>query len=266
MSETSSIPPAAVRLVRDFVNTVEWQVDEDAWQTPSDLADWFAENTDRTRHALNRADLDFARRTREGLREVLLSHAGHEPLQAAVDDLNQLLSAVPLRMDFDSAGSVRLSANSAAGFATWLGPILEAITTSAADGSWCRLKACSRDSCRWAYWDSSRNQSGRWCSMAGCGNYIKMRRRNSAVRSPGEVIPTAFDGSRVPRLIDVAARAGVSIKTVSNVANGYGNVAEETRRRVQAVIDELGYRPNLVARELRSTHPTRPPATAPDGE
>ncbi len=264
MPDASGVPPAAVRLVRDFVNTVEWQVDEDTWQTPSGLADWFAENTGRTGPALDVADLDLARRIREGLREVLLSHAGHEPLQASVDRLNEALSIVPLRMGFDSAGSVHMSAPSAAGLATWLSPILEAITTSAADGSWNRLKACSRDSCRWAYWDSSRNQSGRWCSMAGCGNYIKMRRRNSTIASPAEVIPVAIDDSRVPRLIDVAACAGVSIKTVSNVANGNGNVAEDTRRRVQAVIDELGYRPNLAARELRAARPIRPPA--PDGD
>lgn len=55
-----------------------------------------------------------------------------------------------------------------------------------------------------------------------------------------------------PGLKDVAARAGVSIKTVSNVVNGYVHVAPATRARVQAAIDELGYVPNLAARQLRS--------------
>jgi DNA-binding LacI/PurR family transcriptional regulator len=54
------------------------------------------------------------------------------------------------------------------------------------------------------------------------------------------------------RLRDVAAQAGVSVKTVSNVVNGYVHVAPETRARVQAVIDETGYRPNMTARNLRS--------------
>ncbi|GAA1753603.1 MULTISPECIES: LacI family DNA-binding transcriptional regulator [Streptomonospora] len=52
-------------------------------------------------------------------------------------------------------------------------------------------------------------------------------------------------------LKDVAARAGVSVKTVSNVVNGYRHVTPATRQRVQQVIDELGYRPNLTARHLR---------------
>ncbi|NYD43323.1 substrate-binding domain-containing protein [Nocardioides panaciterrulae] len=53
------------------------------------------------------------------------------------------------------------------------------------------------------------------------------------------------------RLKDVAVRAGVSIRTVSNVVNDYPYVRAETRARVQAAIDELGYRPNLTARQLR---------------
>jgi DNA-binding LacI/PurR family transcriptional regulator len=53
-------------------------------------------------------------------------------------------------------------------------------------------------------------------------------------------------------LKDVASVAGVSIKTVSNVVNDYPFVSEHTRTRVQAVIDELGYRPNFSARRLRN--------------
>lgn len=52
-------------------------------------------------------------------------------------------------------------------------------------------------------------------------------------------------------LKDVAQRAGVSIKTVSNVVNNYPHVTPQMRARVQQAIDELGYRPNLTARHLR---------------
>ncbi|WP_402464051.1 LacI family DNA-binding transcriptional regulator [Isoptericola aurantiacus] len=50
---------------------------------------------------------------------------------------------------------------------------------------------------------------------------------------------------------DVAHRAGVSIKTVSNVVNGYPHIRPTTRRRVQDAIDDLGYRLNTTARNLR---------------
>ncbi|WP_375422915.1 LacI family DNA-binding transcriptional regulator [uncultured Friedmanniella sp.] len=54
------------------------------------------------------------------------------------------------------------------------------------------------------------------------------------------------------RLKDVAALAGVSVKTVSNVVNDFPYVRPATRAKVQSVLDELGYRPNLSARNLRS--------------
>lgn len=51
---------------------------------------------------------------------------------------------------------------------------------------------------------------------------------------------------------DVAARAGVSIATVSRVANGHTGVAGATSARVQRAIDELRYESNLIARSMRS--------------
>jgi LacI family transcriptional regulator len=51
---------------------------------------------------------------------------------------------------------------------------------------------------------------------------------------------------------DVAARAGVSIATVSRVVNGRYGVSETTIERVQEIIDDLGYESSLIARSLRS--------------
>jgi DNA-binding LacI/PurR family transcriptional regulator len=51
---------------------------------------------------------------------------------------------------------------------------------------------------------------------------------------------------------DVARLAGVSIKTVSNVVNGYPHIRESTRARVLAAIDELDYQLNVAARHLRT--------------
>ncbi|MFJ4999288.1 LacI family DNA-binding transcriptional regulator [Microbacterium sp. NPDC088619] len=53
-------------------------------------------------------------------------------------------------------------------------------------------------------------------------------------------------------LHDVARLAEVSIKTVSNVINDYPHIRPATREKVEAAIAELGYTPNLTARNLRS--------------
>src|SRR5205823_25914 len=57
-------------------------------------------------------------------------------------------------------------------------------------------------------------------------------------------------GRRLPRLEDVAERAGVSHQTVSRVVNNHPNVSSKTRERVEAAIEELGYRRNIAARSL----------------
>ncbi|MDV2684082.1 LacI family DNA-binding transcriptional regulator [Alkalihalophilus lindianensis] len=55
---------------------------------------------------------------------------------------------------------------------------------------------------------------------------------------------------------EVAKKAGVSIATVSRVFNNSGRVKESTRKKIQAIIEETGYRPNVLARELaeKKTH------------
>lgn len=58
--------------------------------------------------------------------------------------------------------------------------------------------------------------------------------------------------TRLPTVLDVARIAGVSRQTVSNVLNSPGIVSPDTRERVEAAIDELGYRPHASARRLRT--------------
>lgn len=56
---------------------------------------------------------------------------------------------------------------------------------------------------------------------------------------------------KVPRIVDVAAAANVSVATVSRVLNGSAWVDPSLAERVRAAADRLGYRPNGVARNLR---------------
>jgi predicted RNA-binding Zn ribbon-like protein len=256
MSLNSPTPPDAA-LVRDFVNSVDWQDDVESWHSPGDLEEWFAAKAGVSVRGLSDADLILALRMREGLRSVLLSHAGHDPLPAVLGDFELALAEIPMRMRVESTGEFVLSPAEPR-MAAGLGIILAAIDRLRADGTWDRLKACSRDSCRWAYWDISSNRSGRWCSMAICGNYIKMRRRNNPGQLLPDVTPEGGGPTRAPTVVDVAALAGVSIGTVSRVVTGAANVAVPTQQRVAAAIAALGYRPNLTARALRTGHHAEP--------
>lgn len=62
----------------------------------------------------------------------------------------------------------------------------------------------------------------------------------------------ASEAGQSVTIVDVASRAGVSIKTVSRVVNCEPNVRGSTRKRVDDAIAELQYRPNEAARFLAS--------------
>ena len=64
------------------------------------------------------------------------------------------------------------------------------------------------------------------------------------------------NGSKTPSIYDVAREARVSVFTVSAVINNKGRVSSTLGRRVEAAIQKLDYRPNLLARSLakQQTH------------
>jgi DNA-binding LacI/PurR family transcriptional regulator len=68
------------------------------------------------------------------------------------------------------------------------------------------------------------------------------------IASDGEAL--VRERHRAPVMSDVGRLAGVSHQTVSRVINGSPHVRPETRARVTAAMEELGYRPNPVARAL----------------
>ena len=62
------------------------------------------------------------------------------------------------------------------------------------------VKACQADDCHWAFYDSSRNRSGRWCDMAVCGNREKVRayrsKRSASSRSRSDICRAAAGRDR----------------------------------------------------------------------
>ena len=83
--------------------------------------------------------------------------------------------------------------------------------------------------------------------------YVNMRPTISR-KGEGDPVarrPSNDTSSRPVSMADVARAAGVSQQTVSRVANGLPNVNEQTRQRVQAAMQKLGFRPSYAGRSLR---------------
>lgn len=169
--------PPQIRLIRDFVNTYEPQADVESLPSSDALRDWLVQQqlVPAEGAAVSDDDLATTLVVREGLRHVLLGHAGHDPDPARIDAMRAALADLPMRLDLDVEGYRLVSIRTdPAGQA--LAQVLDAVRQATQDGTWPRLKVCARDTCRWAFYDASRNQVRRWCSMAGCGNYVKMKR------------------------------------------------------------------------------------------
>jgi predicted RNA-binding Zn ribbon-like protein len=123
----------------------------------------------------NAADLKHALAVREAIRGVIGVNSGGTAYPVDIATLNEAVAASRLRARFGSDGKARLEPE-AGGVEGALGRLVAALFAAMREEDWTRLKLCGSHSCRWAFYDSSRNHSGRWCKMASCGNRQKAKR------------------------------------------------------------------------------------------
>ncbi len=193
MTEIERPAPDRLELIRAFVNTRDVEQQTDSLTTPEALRSWLAEHElIEPRARVGAADLAAAIALREAFRALLVANAVDEPPPAhAIAVLNAASAEYALAPHLDPlARSTIVSPATGVGHA--LGVLLAVMHEEIASGRWIRLKACVEDSCHWAFYDTSRNHSSRWCQMGVCGNRSKnrayyARRREQAVRLPDEV-------------------------------------------------------------------------------
>ncbi len=142
--------------------------------TPRSAANWLALSGFGAGESLT----DEAHATLLELRTALLSlalqNAGGPAASGTVDALNRIAAAAPLSVMFSDAGKASLvsAGEGPNGFAA---EILGRVYETQLDGTWERLKACPADRCLHVFFDTSRNRTSTWCSMAVCGNRAKVR-------------------------------------------------------------------------------------------
>ncbi len=167
--------PGQLALVHSFLNTYDRETGRD------DLADVVSASSWLAAHRLVSPGTEFDERDRRRLVDVRASvHAlvaangGGGMQRRAVTTLNEAARRVRLGVRLHPEDGYRLMAEGV-GIDRPIGELLISVTGSMAAGSWDRLKVCANDSCQSAFYDSSRNRSARWCSMARCGNRMKGR-------------------------------------------------------------------------------------------
>jgi predicted RNA-binding Zn ribbon-like protein len=167
--------PVEIQPVLDLVNTFDVEDEVDELSDLGVLRDWLVERKLLDPGApVGQADLAATVELREALRAMLRVNDGHPIDPGAVEVLNRASRELPLRLRFSADGEPDLGP-SPDGVRGALATMLASIALAKARGTWSRLKVCSADSCQWAFYDRSKNRSGRWCSMQVCGNRTKTR-------------------------------------------------------------------------------------------
>jgi predicted RNA-binding Zn ribbon-like protein len=174
--KTGSKPaPGELVIVQGLVNTLDMEVGTDEIATPESLKAWLVryglmKSNERVSTKDHRTVLAF----RRALRQLLLANNGEAIQPAPLKQLNQLARQYPLGVFFKPDGSFSLSP-AGHGIEGALGYILARMVKAVDERTWSRLKACRETNCQWAFYDNSKNHSGRWCSMAVCGSRDKAR-------------------------------------------------------------------------------------------
>jgi predicted RNA-binding Zn ribbon-like protein len=187
--------PGSLVLVQDFVNTIDLEEAKEQIGTPQALRVWLAErgllsaHPGHREHPLGTSEHTQAIQLREALRRLLFANNGGELSTPDLDVLNRVARDAQVRPRFLAGGQARLEPE-VAGPMGALGRIVSTVSDGMTDGSWFRLKACAEGSCRWAFYDRSKNRSGHWCSMAVCGNRSKARQFRQRQRKAGSEAPT----------------------------------------------------------------------------
>ena len=166
--------PAGLELVRSFLNTYDADEGTDDLDDTKTFAAWLHER-DRSVDRVGEDDLEVAREIRDALRELAAAHHDGTPSPSAQRALARASGALPVVVSYVDGAPQLVPHPDEPPVRRFLARVLAAVAVAGVDGTWERLKICPADDCQWAFVDTSRNRSRRWCAMEVCGNRSKTR-------------------------------------------------------------------------------------------
>jgi predicted RNA-binding Zn ribbon-like protein len=167
-----------LELVREFVNTLALPEGPDQLATPTEASAWCRAHD--LPPPMNRSAVERLRAFREALRTVLFANNGECDERGAWCALTPYVEGAKLVFSVQDCAPV-LRAAGTGGNAT-IAALIAIVYDAVSAGTWHRLRACRKGSCRYAYYDRSKNASRAWCSMTTCGNQEKAQRRRRRER------------------------------------------------------------------------------------
>jgi predicted RNA-binding Zn ribbon-like protein len=162
-------------LVRDYVNTLDFETGIDRIATPDELALWLSEQglVDDLVEPTDEEHAD-ALAVREAIRELLLAN-NVVAVDAAAASKTLEAAGRKARLGVRFEDGQPLLVPEEVGARGAIGRIVALVAELVPSDEWKRLKGCRDENCRVAFYDKSRNRSRAWCSMEVCGNREKAR-------------------------------------------------------------------------------------------
>jgi predicted RNA-binding Zn ribbon-like protein len=183
-----SAAPGRLELVQAFLNSLDRRAGVDELATAEGMRHWLiAQRLVSPDVEFDESDRRHLVEVREALHELVAGNSGLGTNRRAVTTLNEAARRIRLGMRLHPDDGYRLMSEGL-GLDRIIGDLLVPALGAMAAGDWSRLKVCANPGCGHAFYDTSRNRSGRWCSMAACGTRFKGRsyRRRRAAREVTE--------------------------------------------------------------------------------
>lgn len=164
--------PDALDLIRRFCNTCNHESGADRFETVDGLQRWLSEqHLSADDHSPSESDRQRLIAVREHLRSHALAHHDSVVDSSFIVQLDGQLAGAPIALEVDGGRlTIRPTAHDTVG--RTIGLLAIAVMDAQRSDRWRRFKACP--GCKWVFYDRSKNQSGRWCSMNACGGRAKV--------------------------------------------------------------------------------------------
>jgi predicted RNA-binding Zn ribbon-like protein len=160
--------PGTLILLEGFLNTWSGELEIDDFETAKSTEAWLRSvalwaGSKKLTSGQHQKIVKF----RSDLRSWILDKENTQPL-------NELAAEISFRAEFSAEGEVQFLPTELSDDGV-IGMLTKVISESQQDGTWDRFKCCELPTCGWAYYDSTRSRTKRWCSMKTCGSRHKAR-------------------------------------------------------------------------------------------
>jgi predicted RNA-binding Zn ribbon-like protein len=249
--------PGDLLLLQAFINTFEADTGIDLLAERESANTWLHDSElVSAENDLDASSLARLRAIREAFRSLVEHSAGLGKISpTALDLLAEALEESAIGLSIEAADQPRVQAEPVGTDPVGRAVVrlLLTIRDAQLEGTWDRLKVCSRTECRWAYYDRSHSQKGRWCDISTCGNRMKNQADDIVGVDVQDVVPGQLN------IIWCAARGMSASAPLADVARTFEVTAppeHEVLGATDVLITEIRSRANLT----RSHSEIRPPS------